>query len=98
MSRFGCSLKPFQALKHLTLDYIKVDGSFTHELNQPEALETLKQMLVDLHEQELKTIVPLVESASAVASLWQLGAHFIQGYYVQAPQAGMAYTFSDDDD
>ncbi len=98
LSRFGCSLKPFQTLKHLSLDYIKVDGSFTHELNQPEALETLKKMLADLHEQELKTIVPLVESASAVASLWQLGTHFIQGYYVQAPQAGMAYNFSDEDE
>jgi diguanylate cyclase (GGDEF)-like protein len=98
MSRFGCSLKPFQTLKNLTLDYIKVDGSFTNELNQPESLETLKHVLADLHEQDLKTIVPLVESASAVASLWQLGTHFIQGYYVQAPQTGMAYNFSDDDE
>jgi diguanylate cyclase (GGDEF)-like protein len=98
LSRFGCSLKPFQALKHLTLDYVKVDGSFTHELNKPESLATLKEMLAELHGQELKTIVPLVESASAVASLWQLGTHFIQGYYVQAPQTGMAYNFSDDDE
>jgi len=97
LSRFGCSLKPFQTLKHLTLDYVKVDGSFTHELNNPESLATLKQVLADLHEQELRTIVPLVESASAVASLWQLGTHFIQGYYVQTPQAGMAYNFSDDE-
>lgn len=98
LSRFGCSLNPFQTLKHLTLDYVKVDGSFTNELNQAESLETLKQMLANLHEQELKTIVPLVESASAVASLWQLGTHFIQGYYVQAPQTGMAYNFSDEDE
>lgn len=98
LSRFGCSLKPFQALKHLSLDYVKVDGSFTHEINKPESLATLKNILAELHEQELKTIVPLVESASAVASLWQLGAHFIQGYYVQPPQAGMAYNFSDDDE
>jgi len=98
LSRFGCSLKPFQTLKNLTLDYIKVDGSFTHELNNPESLETLKQVLADLHEQDLRTIVPLVESASAVASLWQLGTHFIQGYYVQTPQTDMAYNFSDDDE
>jgi diguanylate cyclase (GGDEF)-like protein/PAS domain S-box-containing protein len=96
LSRFGCSLKPFQALKHLTLDYVKLDGSFTHELNKPESLATLKEILAELHRQELKTIVPLVESASAVASLWQLGTHFIQGYYVQAPQRSMAYNFSDD--
>lgn len=98
LSRFGCSLQPFQVLKHLSLDYIKVDGSFTHELKQPESLETLKTMLSELHEQGYKTIVPLVESASAVASLWQLGVHFIQGYYVQAPQKGMVYNFSDDDE
>jgi diguanylate cyclase (GGDEF)-like protein/PAS domain S-box-containing protein len=98
LSRFGCSLKPFQTLKHLTLDYVKVDGSFTHELNKPESLATLKTILAGLHEQELRTIVPLVESASAVASLWQLGTHFIQGYYVQAPQAEMSYNFSDDDE
>lgn len=98
ISRFGCSLKPFQALKHLALDYVKIDGSFTHKLNKPESLETLKNMLAELHQKDLKTIVPLVESAKDVASLWQLGAHFIQGYYVQAPQAGMAYNFSDDDE
>jgi diguanylate cyclase (GGDEF)-like protein/PAS domain S-box-containing protein len=98
LSRFGCSLKPFQTLKHLTLNYVKVDGSFTHELNKPESLATLKEMLAELHGQELKTIVPLVESASAVASLWQLGTHFIQGYYVQAPQTGMVYNFSDHDE
>jgi diguanylate cyclase (GGDEF)-like protein/PAS domain S-box-containing protein len=98
LSRFGCSLKPFQTLKHLTLDYVKVDGSFTHELNKPESLATLKEMLAELHGQKLKSIIPLVESASAVASLWQLGTHFIQGYYVQAPQTGMVYNFSDDDE
>lgn len=98
LSRFGCSLNPFQTLKHLTIDYIKVDGSFTNELSKPDSLEALKVMLIELHEKDIKTIVPLVESASAVASLWQLGAHFIQGYYVQAPQAGMAYNFSDDDE
>jgi EAL domain-containing protein (putative c-di-GMP-specific phosphodiesterase class I) len=98
LSRFGCSLNPFQTLKHLTIDYIKVDGSFTNELNQPESLSALKNILAELHEKDIKTIVPLVESASAVASLWQLGAHFIQGYYVQAPQSGMAYNFSDDDE
>ena len=98
LSRFGCALKPFQTLKHLSLDYVKVDGSFTHELNKPESLATLKEVLAELHEQDIKTIVPLVESATAVASLWQLGTHFIQGYYVQAPQTGMAYNFSDDNE
>ena len=98
LSRFGCSLKPFQALESLALDYVKIDGSFTHEISKPESLASLKVMLAELHAQGKKTIVPLVENASAVAALWQLGTHFIQGYYVQAPQAGMTYNFSDDDE
>lgn len=97
LSRFGCALNPFQTLKHLEVEYVKVDGSFTQELGQsPDAQKHLKEVLSQLHEEEKRTIVPLVENASSVASLWQMGAHFIQGYYVQAPQGGMAYDFADE--
>ena len=97
LSRFGCALKPFQALKHLEVEYVKIDGSFTQELSgNPDAQKHLKELLEQLHEEEKRTIVPLVENASSVANLWQLGAHFIQGHYVQAPQAGMVYDFADE--
>jgi diguanylate cyclase (GGDEF)-like protein/PAS domain S-box-containing protein len=97
LSRFGCALKPFQILKHLEVTYVKIDGSFTRELGgNPDAQKHLKELLGQLHEEEKQTIVPLVENASSVANLWQLGAHFIQGHYVQAPQSGMAYDFNDE--
>lgn len=97
LTRFGCALNPFQQLQHLDVEYVKVDGSFTQELGQnPDAQKHLKEMLEKLHEEEKRTIVPLVESASSVANLWQLGVHFIQGHYVQAPQAGMIYDFADE--
>lgn len=96
LSRFGCSLKPLQALNHLSLDFIKIDDSFTREIDQPETLESLKQMATELHELGLKTIIPAVESAATVAALWPLGIHFLQGYYVQTPQSSMNYNFSDD--
>lgn len=98
LTRFGCSLKPFELLKHIHTDYIKVDGSFTQELSQPDALDNLKTMLAQIHELELRSIIPLVENATSVSSLWQLGVHFIQGYYVQAPQQGMSFDFHDDGD
>ncbi|MAY14666.1 MULTISPECIES: EAL domain-containing response regulator [Thalassolituus] len=99
LSRFGCALNPMQTLKHLAVDYVKVDGSFTQELGQnPEAQKHLKALLEGLHEEEKRTIVPLVESANSVASLWQLGVHFIQGYYVQPPQSAMSYNFSDENE
>ena len=96
LSRFGCALNPMQTLQHLAVDYVKFDGSFTKELGSGQ--NALKELLKELHEEEKKTIIPLVESATSVASLWQLGVDFIQGYYVQPPQAAMAFNFSDDDE
>src|SRR5690606_11803745 len=93
---FGCALNPLHILKHLAVSYVKVDGSFTQELSNADAQKHLKELLTQLHEEEKLTIVPLVESATSVASLWQMGVHFIQGYYVQAPQSALSFDFSDD--
>ncbi|MFT4531458.1 MAG: diguanylate cyclase (GGDEF)-like protein/PAS domain S-box-containing protein [Gammaproteobacteria bacterium] len=97
ISRFGCALVPMQTLEHIDVDYVKVDGSFTQELAQnPAAQKHLKTLLADIHSAGKISIVPLVESAASVSSIWQMGVHFIQGYYVQGPQAGMTYDFSDE--
>lgn len=96
LSRFGCALNPMNILKHLAVTYVKVDGSFTQELSSAESQKHLKELLSGLHTEEKITIVPLVENAASVASLWQMGVHFIQGYYVQAPQAAMVFDFNDE--
>lgn len=97
IGQFGCAVNPFGMLNHLEVDFIKVDGSFTAELNDPEQQETLKEMLNTLHAQKKKTIVPFVESAAILSVLWQAGVHYIQGHYFQAPSSGMNYDFNADD-
>lgn len=98
LSRFGCSLNPLQTLNHLSLDFVKLDGSFTREISKPDTLTSLKEMTTEVHELGLKTIMPSVESAATVAAVWPLGIHFLQGYYVQTPQSAMNYNFSDDNE
>lgn len=94
ISHFGCALNPFNTLQHLTVSYIKVDGSFTQELQsgngEPEALGKL---VGKIHEHEKITIVPFVENASVLSKLWQSGVHYIQGYYLQGPAESMDYDF-----
>lgn len=97
LSQFGCALNPFNTLRHLPVDFVKVDGSFTKELSDPANQETLKIMLASLHSQAKLTIVPFVESASVLATLWQAGTNYIQGYYLQGPSQSMDYNFSSDD-
>ncbi|MBU1332316.1 MAG: EAL domain-containing protein [Gammaproteobacteria bacterium] len=98
LSQFGCSLNPFNTLKHLQVDFVKVDGSFSQDLSNPDNQEALKTLLASLHAQAKLTIVPYVESASVLATLWQAGVNYIQGYYLQGPSQSMNYDFSADDE
>ncbi|MDM9651985.1 EAL domain-containing protein [Pseudomonas wenzhouensis] len=98
LSQFGCALNPFNTLKHLHVDFVKVDGSFSQDLSNAENQEALKTLLSSLHAQAKLTIVPFVESASVLATLWQAGVNFIQGYYLQGPSQSMDYDFSAGDE
>jgi len=92
--QFGCALNPLNTLRHLDADYVKLDASFTNELGQPEQLEGIKTLLASLHGQNRLTIMPAVETASALSSLWQAGVNYIQGHYLQIPAAAMNYDFA----
>jgi diguanylate cyclase (GGDEF)-like protein len=97
INQFGCALEPLSLLEHIDVDHIKIDGSFSAELQEnPKNKGALESLLQELHKQNKITIVPLVESASIISTLWQMGAHCIQGYYLQPPSAEMNYEFSED--
>ncbi|MDO6442600.1 MULTISPECIES: EAL domain-containing protein [unclassified Marinobacter] len=96
IAQFGCALNPFNTLKHIDTDYVKIDGSFTEEIQKnDEAREQVKEMVKSLQSSGKLTIIPLVENAAVLATLWQAGVNYIQGYYLQAPVPEMNYDFSD---
>lgn len=96
ISQFGCALNPFNTLKHIDVDYVKIDGSFTEEIQKSEdAKEEVKEMVKSLQSSGKLTIIPLVENAGVLATLWQAGVNYIQGYYLQAPVPEMNYDFGD---
>ncbi|WP_348659103.1 EAL domain-containing protein, partial [uncultured Stutzerimonas sp.] len=98
LNQFGCVLNPLNTLKHLNADFVKIDGSYTQDLSRQENQEALKQLLAQLHEQAKQTIVPFVDSATVLATLWQAGVGYIQGQYLQGPSQSMDYNFSSDED
>ncbi len=94
ISHFGCALNPFNALKNVSVSYVKVDGSFTQDLqNNSEESNSLNELVSELHQADKITIVPFVENASVLSKLWQSGVHYIQGYYLQEPSDQMDYDF-----
>ncbi len=95
ISNFGCSLTPFNTLKHVPAGLIKIDGSFTSDIqNNNESPETLIHLIEQLHAEQKITLVPFVENASVLSTLWQAGAHYIQGHYLQEPSHNMSFDFN----
>ncbi|MEM7077823.1 MAG: EAL domain-containing protein [Pseudomonadota bacterium] len=92
LSRFGLIDQPFDTLKHIPADLVKLDGNVVtdDEQDRSSLVETIKQ----LQGQGKLTIVPMVENATLLSTLWQAGANYIQGHYMQEPSTEMNYDFS----
>lgn len=98
LSRFGLEAEPFEVLGHIPVDFVKLDGSLIEALDaNPEQKDDITQMIRDLQNAGKLTIVPMVESASLLSTLWQAGVNYIQGHYLQEPSTSMDYDFSTDD-
>ena len=94
ISQFGCALDPYNTLKHIEADYVRLDGSFVEEVDKGDAgKEQLKAMVKGLQNAGKITIIPDVQHASVLALLYQAGVNFIQGNYLQAPSPAMNYDF-----
>lgn len=97
LSHFGECLNPFNTLKHLDVKFVKIDDSHVQGLTEIHRRDALNEMLVNIHSRAKLSIVPKVESASMLATLWQAGVNYIQGFYLQEPSHSMSYDFSADE-
>ena len=95
LEHFGAGPNSFQLLKHLPVDYLKIDGSFTHNLasdNENQAM--VKSILDTANSTNKQCIAENVQDAHSLAVLWQSGIHFIQGNFLQEPSETLDYDFS----
>lgn len=97
VTHFGCSLDPFKTLSHLNSSLIRLDSSFSNDIQKKgENPDHLKELLNKINGLNKQSVVPSVENATLLATLWQAGAHFIQGSYIQAPSDKLDFAFSEE--
>ena len=70
---------------------IKLDRSFTQDLNQEDNLDTTKKLSSEINALNKQLIVSYVENAATVSKLWTMGVRYLQGYYLQPPSENMVY-------
>jgi len=95
IDEFGAGVNPFQLVKHIGADYVRVNHLFMNGLSQNnENQENIRELTNRASEMKLKTITPGVTDASVLSVLWTLNVDFIQGNFLQAPQQELNYDFS----
>jgi EAL domain-containing protein (putative c-di-GMP-specific phosphodiesterase class I) len=95
IDEFGTGLNPFQLVKHIDADYVRVNHSYMENLIQDtDQQEGIRELTARASEMELKTITPAVTDASVLSVIWTLNVDFIQGDFLQTPQQDLNYDFT----
>ena len=73
---------------------VKLEGAAVTKMDEDDGIRSnIIEQIKQLQNNGKLTIVPMVESASALSTLWQAGANYIQGHYLQEPSTEMDYDF-----
>ena len=96
LENFGTEQNTFQSLKHLDVNYLKIDSSLALNLKDSiEAQEKLKEIAEEANEKGIMAIAAFVEDANSMALLWQSSVAFIQGHFLQQPDSELKYDFDE---
>ncbi|WP_051306116.1 EAL domain-containing protein [Massilia alkalitolerans] len=83
---FGSGMSSFGYLKHLAVDFIKIDGRFVKDLLADRVNYTMVEAIHRVgHVMGLRTIAEFVENAQVLEALRGIGVDFAQGYEVHRP-------------
>jgi diguanylate cyclase (GGDEF)-like protein len=84
---FGSGLSSFLFLKNLPVDYIKIDGSFVHNVAQDMIDRSMVEAITRIgRSMGIDIIAERVDSAEVLNHLAELGVKYAQGHYIASPQ------------
>jgi diguanylate cyclase (GGDEF)-like protein/PAS domain S-box-containing protein len=87
---FGCGFSSFTHLKHLDVDFLKIDGSFIQGLLEDPVDRAVIAAINDIaHSVGKRTVAEYVDRPDVLSALLACGVDFIQGYYVGRPTADL---------
>ena len=79
-------MSSFTYLKHLPVDYLKIDGGFVKDMVEDPIDHAMVEAINHIgHVMQIKTIAECVENGAILAALRDIGVNFAQGYGIERP-------------
>ncbi|MBK9160484.1 MAG: bifunctional diguanylate cyclase/phosphodiesterase [Nitrosomonadales bacterium] len=83
---FGSGFSSFLYLKYLTVDYVKIEGSFVQKMADDERDRIIVEQINDMaHRFGIKTVAEFVEDEATAEILVEIGVDYVQGYFYGRP-------------
>ena len=83
---FGSGLGSFSSLKHLPIDYLKIDGAYTRNLSSDQVNQEMVAAMIKLaRTMNFRIVAEQVERQEDFDWLRDSGVDFIQGHFIEAP-------------
>ena len=93
---FGAGPNPFQLIKHINTEYVRVNAELMEKLAQNDENQTrIREIAYQAEDQNIKSITPGVTDAAILSVLWTLNVDFVHGDFLQPPGKDLNYDFSD---
>ena len=84
---FGSGYSNFAHILELNIDYLKIDASLVKHVITDENSRKITQTIINFAKDlNLKTIAEFVEDKESLELLKEMGADYIQGYYIGKPE------------
>ena len=83
---FGTGYSSFSYLQKLHFDFIKIDGSFVHDIVHNPVDQKMIKLIAEVgREANMQTIAEYVQDAQSLELLGELGVDLAQGFFVGRP-------------
>lgn len=83
---FGSGLGSFSSLKHLPIDYLKIDGTYTRNLRSDQVNQEIVAAMIKLaRTMQFRVVAEQVEHQEDFDWLRDVGVDFVQGHFIEAP-------------
>jgi diguanylate cyclase (GGDEF)-like protein/PAS domain S-box-containing protein len=84
---FGSGLSSFSTLRTLPIDYLKIDGSFIHNLAGDSVNQAMVAAMIELSRSlNFRVVAEQVEDQLSLDTVTGMGIDFVQGFVVGRPQ------------